>query len=438
MEIKTCQFCKDPIPVSKRVDSKFCSTSCRAKYWVQSKEAIKPLLPAPITESLRGVIDDKPTPIKKKYVFEEREVEVENPEFMHQATAFKRLVRLKGQIQGQILQVQNEIRATLQMDGFGWKAGAAATGAIIGLKKTKGSFWGLLLGITAGRLAGGIVSELTKQEREKQKAQKIMKLRGQLLELQNRHNGMIDESIKMSQELNKLPKYVMGKRKFAVLLSENTQEAETKTEVDLPKIEARTEPELNGNEKIIRSSQLKDIHYKTLNFQEKWKDFFGLPVVTFQCVIHGMAGEGKSTFAIQFANYLAENFGTAIYVSSEEGFSKTFKDKVFANKTSSDFLFVADLRTYNDILKEVKPDQFNFIFLDSLDNMRIDAVMMKQLRNRYKNSALVTISQSTKDGKMRGSYEIVHDADIAVRVENGIATTTKNRFKEKGTVYKVF
>lgn len=70
--------------------------------------------------------------------------------------------------------------------------------------------------------------------------------------------------------------------------------------------------------------------------------------------------------------------------------------------------------------------------------MKIDADKMKKIRVRYKNSALITISQSTKDSKMRGSYEIVHDFYIAVKVENGIATTTKNRVKEKGMTFVVF
>jgi hypothetical protein len=39
---------------------------------------------------------------------------------------------------------------------------------------------------------------------------------------------------------------------------------------------------------------------------------------------------------------------------------------------------------------------------------------------------------------MRGSYEIVHECDIAVKVENGVATTTKNRIKEKGMEFSVF
>jgi len=47
---------------------------------------------------------------------------------------------------------------------------------------------------------------------------------------------------------------------------------------------------------------------------------------------------------------------------------------------------VADLRTFDDILKEVRPESYNFIFIDSLDNMKIDADKMKKIRAAYKNS----------------------------------------------------
>ena len=38
----------------------------------------------------------------------------------------------------------------------------------------------------------------------------------------------------------------------------------------------------------------------------------------------------------------------------------------------------------------------------------------------------------------RCSYQIIHDSDMAVQVTNGIAVTTKNRFKEKGMEFDVF
>ena len=43
----------------------------------------------------------------------------------------------------------------------------------------------------------------------------------------------------------------------------------------------------------------------------------------------------------------------------------------------------------------------------------------------------VNSSQATKDGKMRGSYEMAHDSDTQIEVKDGIAITIKNRFAKK-------
>jgi hypothetical protein len=82
--------------------------------------------------------------------------------------------------------------------------------------------------------------------------------------------------------------------------------------------------------------------------------------------------------------------------------------------------------------------RYPFIVIDSLDNMHIDADHLKLLREHYKTSALITISQVTKDGKMRGSFEIIHDADIEIAVANGIAITKKIRGHEDGREFRVY
>jgi len=214
-----------------------------------------------------------------------------------------------------------------------------------------------------------------------------------------------------------------------------TKEAKKVTPVEATQ---RPVPKFDMQDKIIVSNDLRQMEYKALNFQSKWKDFFGMPSVTFHCVIHGRAGEGKSTFAAQFAYYLAENFGTVIYISGEEGFSKTLKDRFMNNQALSKYLYIADLHSKTEIEKQVPINTFNFIVIDSLDNMNIGIEELREIRKRYNNSAILTISQSTKDGKMRGSNELVHDCDIAVSVERGIATTIKNRFKEKYQTYQIF
>ena len=151
-----------------------------------------------------------------------------------------------------------------------------------------------------------------------------------------------------------------------------------------------------------------------------------------------MSGEGKTNFSIQLAKYLAENFGDVLYVSGEEGFAPTFQQKIKdLGADSIPRLYAADIRTGQEIITSI-PNRYHFIVIDSINNMDIDPDMMKAIRQKFKQSGIIAICQSTKDGKIRGSYQIVHDSDIAIKVVNGMATTTKNRFKEKDQKFDVF
>jgi hypothetical protein len=192
------------------------------------------------------------------------------------------------------------------------------------------------------------------------------------------------------------------------------------------------------SDKISSMKRIADMKFQLLNFKGKWHDFFGLPQTNFFCVIHGMSGEGKTNFSIQFAKYLAENFGNVLYVSGEEGFAPTFQQKIKAlGADDVSRLYAADVRTGQEILNEIE-NKFHFIVIDSVNNMGIDTDMMRAIRNKFVKSGIIAICQSTKDGKIRGSYEIVHDSDIAVKVMKGIAVTTKNRFKENHKEFDVF
>lgn len=236
-------------------------------------------------------------------------------------------------------------------------------------------------------------------------------------------------------------------------IAEQKQEAKVIEKVEPEQIETNTnEPvetnvleeenafedeENTNNGKLVSSRDLRKRKYNCFPFTGKWKDFFGLPSYAFHLAVHGKPGEGKSTFCVQFADYLAKNFGKVVYVSGEEGLSKTVQDKIINNGIDNPYLFFADIKSYDEIKVEI-PNEYHFIFIDSLDTLRIDAAKLKALKEHYPQSAFITISQSTKDGKMRGSQEITHDTDIAAKVENGMAITTKNRFQARGTEFQVF
>lgn len=190
--------------------------------------------------------------------------------------------------------------------------------------------------------------------------------------------------------------------------------------------------------KIISSEYLCELNFPCIIFRDRWAELIGNPSTNFHCVVHGLSGHGKSTFCIIFAKYLADNHGTVLYISAEEGISKTLQDKFLINECTSQNLHVVDVRKYDDIVKYLLPRSYSFVFIDSLNTMKIDAAKLKSIKEMFKYSALITICQATKSGNMRGSYEIVHDADIEIKVEDGLATTIKNRFKQIGKVFTVF
>jgi DNA polymerase III delta prime subunit len=325
--------------------------------------------------------------------------------------------------------------------------GMTGTGAIIGKISSENETQGTLIGGLLGFVSGTILKTITTNIREKGKRIKavnmVNEINRKILEL----NNLDKKIISLKEKIRDIPR--LSHKKILIPISDGSNPQSNSLVPEFPvrdlKPTARLQKDVSdvyltgtNSEKIINSHDLKKMDFKVLDFRGRWNDFFGFPSVNFHCIIHGMPGEGKSTFAIQFAKYLAENIGRVVYISGEEGFTKTLRDKFMNNDGVSKYLDIADLRTFDDVIKNIPAEVYNFIFIDSLDNMRIDAEKMKKIRERYKNSSLITISQSTKDGKIRGSNELVHDSYIAVKVENGIALTIKNRFKAKGMQLEVF
>ncbi len=446
MKAKTCKQCGKQFS-AQRDDAKFCSSSCRSSFWQNNKQQKN--AGENFVKQLKGLVDDKPV---KRTVTET----IPNKEYLdlQSKLQMKELERKRLQSQKETLIAQLQ---TLKQDGTGGLLLlGTGTGSLIGYSNAKADknnpnkrLEGAVKGGILGFCGGLFVELMTKENREKQRQADIAKVNVSVREI-NVKLVFYDAEI---EEL----KALIGKTKRFITLEKEVEDkpalnlsvqpekpvlnAPIKREVNVskqitapPKVIAN----VNNGSKIISSAHLTEMEYQALNFTGRWKQFFGLPSINFHCAIHGMAGEGKSTFAIQFANFLAENFGLVIYVSGEEGFSKTMKDKFINNKAATENLYLADLRTYQDLVNEVKPNTYNFIFIDSLDNMRIGASELKELRILYSNSALITISQSTKTGQMRGSYEIVHDSDIAVAVSDGIAEMVKNRFLEKGRTFEIF
>jgi hypothetical protein len=302
-----------------------------------------------------------------------------------------------------------------------------------------------VLGSLFGFGLGKVINSATEAEREKSKAENIRKYKEELSIKEAALKVLKSKEMGLSMQIFGLAKFITKEVKilnpaYTSALQEQTKAKQLQGIKELEQEKAKRSAlgtEYAGG-KIVPMQKVTGIKHRLLNFKDKWRDFFGLPQINFFCVIHGMSGEGKSTFAMQFAKYLAENFGIVLFVSGEEGFAPTFQDKVQKFKSDIPGMYGGDIRTGEELLNETPVNKFHFIVIDSLNNMGIDPEMMRRIRAKFKHSAIIAICQNTKDGKMRGSYEIIHDSDITVKVTNGIALTTKNRFKEKNMEFDVF
>ncbi|MBA2612575.1 MAG: hypothetical protein H0U95_11425 [Bacteroidetes bacterium] len=413
-----------------------------------------------------GTIEPKEIPIKntlpEKYI--NKEVKSENQFYKFFLSDLQSQQQRKQKLEQELKTLEAQLKIQEGRSGNELIGIGAGLGSVIGLvksdeNKTKNDakdyqkkkrkkpqtsvWWDVFKFAIIGAAIGKGTQVLTEDSREKDKQVQIAAIKNKIIAVKQHHQNCIAAINKTKEVLSKTTQYT-------IIVEKVINPAYEKA---LNKAVENIEPEnnLNGNskkglkpkkpatfksDKIIPATDLAKIDYKAFSFDGLWKEFFGCPAVNFHALIHGNSGEGKSTFSMWFARYLAENFGVVLYVSGEEGLNKTFKDKLIYCKAEVEDFYVLDVRTGDELINEVGVNEFNFIILDSLHDMEIDAKKLKAIFERYKNTAFICIDQNNKKGDLLGANEKKHLVDIVVNVKDYIAETTKNRFKAKGVSFK--
>lgn len=446
----TCKNCGKT--VQKRKGSQFCSTKCKNAYWNKQRGKVESKLSKNEEINISSEKETEivpPKTIKKTF-------QVENPEYLKVKWELDQLKRNKDAYISTIKQQKQKVETLKKTNLNVFKLAGAAFGGYSGrlLNETK-PYVGAITGSVLGAIGGAFYSNMIKKELPKD-ISKLLNSINENIQKTKLINSKIDDLQKNDLALPRLipkeiedlnPEYINYQHrqheKLKVLelkqrrIKEEKDRKENERKQKIEALEsAHTANETKQVCKIISSAELSGLSFEILDFQGKWGDFLGQPAVDFYMVIHGRAGGGKSTFTIQFATYLSVKFGDVLYVSGEEGFSKTLQQKL--TNEDNENLYFADLHSFQDIVDEVPVGRYKFIVLDSLNNMKIDADGLQTLRKKYPDAATIAIAQSTKEGKMRGSNEIIHDCDIEISISEGIATTVKNRYKETGLTHKIF
>ncbi|MBX7090371.1 MAG: hypothetical protein K1X62_07455 [Cyclobacteriaceae bacterium] len=180
---------------------------------------------------------------------------------------------------------------------------------------------------------------------------------------------------------------------------------------------------------VLTAEEMANRKLDLLNFSSFWHTLFGNPARNFTMMFHGEPHNGKTIFLLKLAQYLAERFGDVLYVSSEEFASPTMTKKVneFLNPLPERLHFAENLQD---------PDlsQYQFIILDSVNDLGLKINEYKELRKEHPDTAFIFILQHTKAGDFKGGKDWEHIAEIAGEVHKGVVNVTKNRYAPKNTL----
>lgn len=178
--------------------------------------------------------------------------------------------------------------------------------------------------------------------------------------------------------------------------------------------------------KVLSGTMVAEMDFKQLPFTGKWAKLMGKPSEDAKMLIYGKPGNGKSTFAFDFARYLSKTLKKrTLYIAAEEGFSATLKDKINRLDCMNDKLFFREEMPENK--QELK--QYDVVFIDSVNYIGLKP---EELRELPDGVMYFYVFQTTKSGVFKGAQEYAHDVDVVLKAEKFKVSADKNRYGGDG------
>ena len=134
----------------------------------------------------------------------------------------------------------------------------------------------------------------------------------------------------------------------------------------------------------------------------------------------GKQGSGKTRFAFQFMNALAQRYRVGHASIEEHPESVLYEEKAYQylNDTALEHITAQDVRSLAELDTMIRTNEV--IVIDSFQKMRELAPHFeidKDLRKKYDGKLFLVIFQQTADGKMRGGSKSQYDGDIILFTE---------------------
>ena len=170
-------------------------------------------------------------------------------------------------------------------------------------------------------------------------------------------------------------------------------------------------------------NKLMEMQFDSLTMDEGWEDLIQDPAKNMKIAIWGKPKNGKTSGALQLANYLTK-FGSVIYNFVDQGFNKSTQtlwiDSGLAEKPNAT---PSDITSSKDLEKELKTGNYTFCFIDMIsDWIRTEKMKPEEFKERFMrqfpNVSFILIFEVTKGGDFKGDQGWTHLVDAIMTVED--------------------
>lgn len=179
------------------------------------------------------------------------------------------------------------------------------------------------------------------------------------------------------------------------------------------------------------------LHIKELPLEGRWEDAFGRPSMTETWFVTGQSASGKSSFVMQLSKQLCA-FGNVLYMSLEEGISKSFKERMercgmYDEQGRFRVIKDEDLEALKERLG--KPKSASFIVVDSFQYTGWDYQDARTLVDMFPHKSFVFVSQEDKGRPLgKAAVRLKYMAGVKVRTV-GFRAICQGRFVESAEAW---